>query len=557
MVPAPVTRARVTTWARWVLAPLAILLLAWLGGHITTPGLGIAVWWPAVGVSTWFALSAPWRGRAAALVLIALATCGANMIIGRPLPMSLSYGLINGIEVALLLLLLRTPGRHFTLSTRMDALRLVLSVALAAMVLGLGVAAIASTVTGRDVLASAMMSAASHFSAILLIAPFALLPPRIAQRPPVLEIVVVSVILAGAVFAAFRAGATLPLSFLVFAVLAWGALRFPVAITFVQALAVSLAVLMLTVFGVGSFASPSLTPMETAISVVTFICTVAVFTVLLVSARYETQMAARETLRAARAQADADAERAAALAARLELKRQREDLVATTSHELRTPITNIAGYAELLSDQAEEGSPAHGWSNAIERNAARLTQLVNDLLWLGAARHRLRATPQLCAVTVCEVVGTAVTSHRPLADARSITLDTAISPHLVVAADRADVGRILENLLSNALKFTPEGGRVRVSATPAAATVAITVSDTGPGMTSETIAHAFEQFYRGADASAHNASGTGLGLAIARDLAHRNDGTLTVKTGSGPGACVILTLRSAPASALHDAPIRR
>jgi len=529
---------------RWVLTPIGIFLLARVGVAITTPGLQIAVWWPAAGLAVWFALRTPRHQRVFALLIIFVLVTTANAASGRPLQLSLVYGMANALEVALILLLLQPRGRPFALASLTDALRLVLVVGLASLGLGFTVGAAGSAVLGSDPVAAALMAAVSHFSAILLIAPFALLPPRIPQRTSGVEIAIVSVLLAAAVFVAFGPGATLPLGFLVFAVLAWGAKRFPAIVTFIQAVVVSVTVLVLTVLGHGSFIASTMNPVQTAITTVVFISAVAVFTVVLGSARYESQAAAHTVLETAHARADAERERAAALQDRLELERQREDFISTTSHELRTPITSITGYAELLSETGLD-EDEQSWVGAIERNAVRLTQLVEDLLWLGRAREQLRGEIQPVRVSTAEIAAEVITTVRPLADTRSITLEAA-ETELAVTADRADLARILDELVSNALKFTPEGGRVSIDAAQLDGRVSITVEDTGPGMSPETLAHAFDRFYRGADASARSAAGTGLGLAIARDLAARNDGILTLSAEPGRGVQATISIPAAP-----------
>jgi signal transduction histidine kinase len=136
---------------------------------------------------------------------------------------------------------------------------------------------------------------------------------------------------------------------------------------------------------------------------------------------------------------------------RYDLERQRQDFLSTTSHELRTPITIIAGYSELLSD-AELPAEAGAWVDAIHRNTGRLAGMLDDLL----AFSRTQAErPRPLEIAASDLVHEVVAHHTGSATARSIEVDIDTAEGMAVFADRDDAARALGNLLSNAVKFTP------------------------------------------------------------------------------------------------------
>ena len=265
---------------------------------------------------------------------------------------------------------------------------------------------------------------------------------------------------------------------------------------------------------------------------------------LLSSARYETLARATAALELTRAQAEVQRERAAALADRLELERQRQDFVATTSHELRTPITSILGYSDLLRE-SEAATPERDWIEIIHRNATRLGDLVEDLLALG---HGEAAPSALTPVDVAapDLIADVLCTHEPLAMARRLDLTHSAPADTVMRVDRGDALRALGNLVSNAVKFTPEGGRVLVEASRVDGEVVFTVTDTGPGMSPATLARAFDRFYRAPDAETQNTPGTGLGLAIVRELAERNGGRVDLTSPEHGGVRATLAFPAVP-----------
>ena len=252
--------------------------------------------------------------------------------------------------------------------------------------------------------------------------------------------------------------------------------------------------------------------------------------------------------RARGAKAEAERESLAELNRRLrEVDRIKDDFIATVSHELRTPLTSIRGYLELIEADAGLSEQGRGFLNVVDRNSERLQCLVSDLLFVAqvdADQYVLKLglfCPQ-------ELVDEAVAAARPFAEAQQITLYAVVDDVPEVAGDRARLAQLLDNLISNALKFTPPGGRVdvRLSSTDDGSTV-FEVADTGIGIPEDEQDKTFERFYR-ATASTKNAiAGTGLGLAIVKLTAEAHGGTVSVESNEGEGATfrVVLPLRAA------------
>lgn len=263
-----------------------------------------------------------------------------------------------------------------------------------------------------------------------------------------------------------------------------------------------------------------------------------------------------EPLRMQAATLAAEREHEAARTTRADLERQRDDFVATTSHELRTPITSIIGYGELLGDSPSLPPLERSWVETITRNAGRLSSLVEDLLTFGKVQHG-HSSVKPHKIDLTELVTEVLGNVRILADQRNITL-TGISTSDSVYADRADVHRILENLVANAVKFTPHGGTVTVNTAIAENATSIAVTDTGPGMSPDALAHAFDRFYRAPHNKNEIVPGTGLGLAIVSELVARNKGTvqLTLPPAGGLTATVTLPIEETAQPIRRNAALR-
>ncbi len=180
----------------------------------------------------------------------------------------------------------------------------------------------------------------------------------------------------------------------------------------------------------------------------------------------------------------------------LEVDRVKDDFVASVSHELRTPLTSIRGYLELIREGANGlTSEQQGFLTIVDRNADRLLRVVDDLL-LVAEVHAGVLELEFEDVDVGELVGHAVDVARPQAAAKGLELGVETLPMRQIRGDRLRLGQIVDNLVSNAIKFTPPGGRVDLCAFPVADRVVLEVCDTGRGMSLEEQEQLFQRFYR-------------------------------------------------------------
>ena len=227
----------------------------------------------------------------------------------------------------------------------------------------------------------------------------------------------------------------------------------------------------------------------------------------------------------------------------LELDRLKDEFVATASHELRTPLTSLSGYLEMSLDPAEGPlSPTRETHLRIaQRNADRLAALVDQLLFLARAdSHPLALHRQ--PVDLGGILNEAAETARPAASAKNITLEVAADPLPEVLADRPQVLRVADNLVANAVKFTPDGGSVRLTARRDGDTAVLGVADTGLGIPRAEQSELFNRFFRGTNAIEKAIPGSGLGLAISQVIAEAHGGTIELESTPGAGSTFRLVL---------------
>ena len=218
-----------------------------------------------------------------------------------------------------------------------------------------------------------------------------------------------------------------------------------------------------------------------------------------------------------------------------ELERAKSEFLGSVSHELRTPLTSILGYAALLREDTEGVVDAGDHIEVIERNAGRQLRLVEDLLSIAriqAGEFEVHRQP----LDLVEVVRLGVEAMRPAARDASLRLELDCAGPARVLGDADRLDQVLANLLGNAIKFTPAGGRVEVRLTATAEEATLTVGDDGPGIEPQERALLFDRLFRGDDVQRLQVSGAGLGLAIARSIVEAHDGTIEVSSEPGGGA---------------------
>jgi PAS domain S-box-containing protein len=241
----------------------------------------------------------------------------------------------------------------------------------------------------------------------------------------------------------------------------------------------------------------------------------------------------------------ADQQRALAEAERA--NRAKDDFLATLSHELRTPLTAMLGWVRMLRAGQLGPEQARTALEIIERNTRLQAQLINDLLDVSrivAGKLQLDLRP----LELVSVIEEAVASVKREADAKGLVLEASINPSAgPVLGDRVRLHQVVVNLLSNALKFTPAGGRVGVVLERVGATARLQVRDTGVGIEPELLAQIFNPFQQADSSSSRRHGGLGLGLAIVRHLVDLHAGTVRAESaGRGSGATFTVELPTLP-----------
>jgi len=233
-----------------------------------------------------------------------------------------------------------------------------------------------------------------------------------------------------------------------------------------------------------------------------------------------------------------------------EVARLKDEFVGLISHELRTPLSSILGYLELLRD--DEDNPLSEeqtrYLGVAERNAHRLLRLVGDLLFTAQVESG-KFPLDSHNVELDRIVRGAVESARPIADAAGITLIEQVpdvSP--VVHGDAIRLGQACDNLISNAIKFTPRGGTVTVTLNLEGTNALISVRDTGMGIAESELDKLYSRFFRATTATRNAVPGVGLGLTITKAIVTAHRGELDVESEEGVGTCFSVKLALIPAA---------
>ena len=233
---------------------------------------------------------------------------------------------------------------------------------------------------------------------------------------------------------------------------------------------------------------------------------------------------------------------------RRRLENMRRDFVANASHELRTPLTSIRGFVEALEDGAlEQPETARRFLGKIRTHADRMATLIEDLLELSRLEGR-DAEEAWSETSLAAVLDEAAASFGEAATRKDIELRRSVEGAPVVVTDAERLRRILDNLVDNALKYTPAGGHVEiVAAAEPGGAARLEVADDGPGIAAEHLPRIFERFYRVDKARSRDLGGTGLGLSIVKHLAESLGATVSVESEPGRGARFRVALPARPA----------
>ena len=226
----------------------------------------------------------------------------------------------------------------------------------------------------------------------------------------------------------------------------------------------------------------------------------------------------------------------------LEVARLKDEFVGLISHELRTPLSSILGYLELMGD--DDVNPLSEeqlqYLSVAERNAHRLLRLVGDLLFtaqVGSSTFTLDTS----LIEVRPIVNSSVESARPNAEGAGVTLSVKMPKvPILILGDAQRLGQAVDNLISNAIKFTPRGGQVSVDVASVDGKAVVTVSDTGMGIPEDELDQLFARFFRASTATRNAVPGVGLGLSITKAIVVAHHGELDVTSKVGVGTSFIL-----------------
>jgi two-component system sensor histidine kinase SenX3 len=215
------------------------------------------------------------------------------------------------------------------------------------------------------------------------------------------------------------------------------------------------------------------------------------------------------------------------------LDAMRRDFVANTSHELKTPVASIQAAAETIRDAARDDPRAAGrFAEQLHQDAVRLSRIVSDLLDLS----RLEADPpRLSPVRLDRLAAEEVDRFRDQARRAGVTIELRSEP-VSVQGSSGDLALLIRNLLDNAVRYSPDGGRVEVAVDSRDGEALLSVRDTGIGIPSRDLPRIFERFYRVDRARSRETGGTGLGLSIAKHVAEQHGGRIEVESELGRGS---------------------
>ena len=468
----------------------------------------------------------------------------ANLLTGAPIPVALGIGAGNTLEAVLAAYALRRiPGFQVSLERLADVIGLI--------VLAAGLSTMLSATIGVTCLYLGGIVSPGQLGetwrawwlgdliADLLVAPVLLVwatgPRRHGDPRGRVEALALAIAVIAASLLIFGGAVGMPTptekvaqAYMFFPLLIWAALRFGQRGAITSAFTVSVIAVWGTALGHGPFVRPELH--QSLIALQAFMG-VAAATFLVLGASISERRRAEEDMRLAHARA-------------AEANQAKAEFLAVMSHELRTPLNAISGYVDLLSLGVDGGLSEKQQVSLtrIQLNQQHLLSLIDDVLSFakieaGSLNIDVRSVPVHQVIEMLEVLVRPEIERKDLVFSCEPCDDT-----LSVRADPKQLRQILLNFLANAIKFTPDGGRILVGAEPNEEFVRIWVSDTGIGIPGDMISHVFEPFFQVEQGNTRRYPGIGLGLAIARDLASAMNGEVRLESTAGKGTTISLQL---------------
>jgi len=227
-----------------------------------------------------------------------------------------------------------------------------------------------------------------------------------------------------------------------------------------------------------------------------------------------------------------------------ELDRMKSEFVSTVSHDLRSPLTSIKGFADLLPVAGPLNEQQRNFLGKIQRGVETITELISDLLDLGRIEAMVNLEMERCDLG--PIVEKAIESLNSHASLKKQSLRWHIAPNLPpVLGNPLRLGQAVSNLVSNAVKYTPEGGRISVSATSESGQLVVTVEDNGIGIPPADLPYIFDKFYRAQSKETEDIVGSGLGLSIVKSIVEKHQGRIWVHSQGGMGSTFTFVLPAA------------
>ncbi|MFT5580684.1 MAG: two-component system phosphate regulon sensor histidine kinase PhoR [Paraglaciecola psychrophila] len=226
------------------------------------------------------------------------------------------------------------------------------------------------------------------------------------------------------------------------------------------------------------------------------------------------------------------------------LERVRRDFVANASHELKTPITAIRGIAEtILGDEHMDGAVRHGFVDRINTQSKRLSALVSDLMALSRLESAQNATA-FHALDLAELTAQSIAAVESNCAEKGLTISAELvdAGRLTVAGEEQAMSQLIDNLLSNAIEYTPAGGSIEVSLRQAEGCAELLIADSGIGISQQYQQRIFERFYRVDKARSRELGGTGLGLSIVKNIVEQHGGSIKLESQPGVGSSFLVSL---------------
>lgn len=535
---------------RQAVAMLLVLLTSLLAVVTSPGGAGVSEWWMASGIGACAMVISPRRHAPALFVAIAGLTWAGNTLGGRAPDTGPWLGLGNAIEsYVIAALLTRNWSRRASLNSWPDLRRYFLVIAAGSAAPALMAIALSVSMLDRSFSVVATWVFINHLGCNLVLMLLVTTRPR-TPRPSVAEVLSHIAVLVAATVITYAPSNSQSVAFLLTPVAVWAGARFPSRWAVLELIALGGLITGFAQAGIGPFEvlSADATLVSVLAGMQSFMATsvliALVFATLLALERERgIAMVAHQIEVEAATSAALEREREANVRMQ-SMDRAKNELISTISHELRTPLTSIVGYIELLEDDIDLPSASRAdLLGRVSRNAERLLALAKDVLRIAAVdEHEWEPTKEMIDLRRC-VLSAQDAAVVPSSRRAELTVRVEVPDHdVLVHADPQEIERVVFNFVSNAIKFSPGPGTVRVWLTTIGSTARISVEDSGLGIARDDQKRIFERFFRSSIARQQAVPGTGLGLSIARSIAHAHGGSLGFVSEEGKGSTFWLDL---------------